>query len=282
MFGPSGQALSVGRVLGIPISLHWSLFALGLAYLLRDLSLYSATGAFVALLVSLLGTASVLIHELAHAFTGSRFGYRTRAIELHAFGGVAEIVGGPSSSAESSRHEIFISLAGPLANFALYVAFSALAAASAGHVYASAVLFTAARLNLVLTAINLLPCFPFDGGRALVGALRLRMGPVRGDRVAYTVGLALAAPGFILAIVFSQPILALFFYMAFDTCRQHRAALDASFGGARVVHAVTGGGPTLWDRLRSLVTPSREPRPPKLRVIKGGRFEEPPDRTARG
>lgn len=269
MLGSFGYALPVGRIFGIPVSIHWSLFALVIGFLLHDLARYPAAVAGLAFVVGALSVLSILIHELAHALAAHRFGCRTRSIELHAFGGVAQIVGGAPTSAQAARNDILIALAGPAANFVLYALLAGVASAVSPFGWTQLVLLSAARFNLLIGAFNLVPCFPLDGGRALLGGLRLKMGPVHGDRLAYTVGLYIAAPGMILAILISQPVMALLFYIAFDACRQHRAALDSSFGPSR------SDGASLWERVRGWFAPNREPRPPKLRVIRGGRYEEP-------
>jgi Zn-dependent protease len=277
--GTFGYALPAGRLFGIPISVSWTLLLLLAGITIPDLIRSGPSSALLSLCVGLVIVVSVLIHELAHALTGHRLGHPTRSIELHAFGGVAQLGG---SGWIAPRHDLLISLAGPLANFALYALLSGLAAPAGPSI--GSVLATAAHWNLAIGLFNLIPCFPMDGGRALLSTLRLRMGAVRGDRLAYTVGLWISVPGMIFGIATSSVLISLIFYIAFDRCRTMRAQIDASFGTGTVVRPFESPddqhSPGIVETLRSLFSRSREARPPKLRVIKGGRFEDPPDRRS--
>ena len=275
--GAFGYAIPIGRLRGIPLSLHWTLPALVVGLALHDMVRYSHQAALVQLAVGLIWGLSVLIHELGHATVAHRLGYRTQSIELHAFGGVAQIAGWMSP-----KHDILVSLSGPFANFALYFVFSGLASQLSG--VPRAIAAGGAQFNLVLGFFNLLPTYPFDGGKALLSALRVKMGPVKGDHLAYTIGLAIALPGLLFAVVTSSPLMALAFYIAFDACRVQRARLDAAFGGTVVrpfPHAdAKTGGTWLPDWLRGIFGRARDAQPPKLRVIKGGRFDEPPEKRS--
>ena len=119
-------------------------------------------GAALALL------ASVLIHELSHAFVALARGLRVRDITLFIFGGVATIKG----EAERPRDELLISVVGPLASFALAALFWALAQVPAlGDSPVGATLGYLALCNALLGALHLLPGYPLDGGRVLRSAI---------------------------------------------------------------------------------------------------------------
>src|ERR1043166_5162972 len=90
----------IGRVVGIPIYLHFSwliifgliVWTLSTGYFpahYPDLpaSSYWAKG----LVASLLFFVSILLHELGHAVAARRRGLRTRSITLFIFGGVAQL-----------------------------------------------------------------------------------------------------------------------------------------------------------------------------------------------
>lgn len=273
--GAFGYAMPLGRLRGIPLTLHWTLPALVVGLALHDLLRFSSHAALVQLGIGLIWGLSVLVHELGHALVAHRLGYRTQSIELHAFGGVAQVAGWMSP-----RHDVAVSLSGPIANFGLYVLLSLVARELSGT--ARLVVAGGASFNLMLGLFNLLPAYPMDGGRALLSALRVKMGPVKGDHLAYTIGLAISLPGLLFAVVTSSPLMALAFYIAFDACRVQRARLDAAFGGNVVRPFPHGdaGRSLLPDWLKGWFTRTREPQPPKLRVIKGGRFEEPPDKRS--
>ena len=136
-----------------------------------------ATYFSMAVTATLLFFASLLLHELAHAFTGRRYGVETRTITLFLFGGVAELAEEPKRATD----ELWIALAGPLMSFALFCVFWVLASASAlatMPVSLIEIFRYLALINLVLAVFNLIPAFPLDGGRVLRAWLWQRSGDV--------------------------------------------------------------------------------------------------------
>ncbi len=107
---------------------------------------------------------AVVIHELGHVVALRCFGARLGALFLDGSGLRLDYRG-----VLSPMQEVLSALAGPAAGL-LY----ALAAAWAGRVLKSEFFLCSAGLSLVLSAFNLLPALPLDGGRALWFALRLR------------------------------------------------------------------------------------------------------------
>ena len=107
---------------------------------------------------------SIVFHELSHALVARRHGLPIKGITLFIFGGVAEMDEEP----ETPRVELLMAIAGPLASFALALAFygSALAGAAWGLPQALlGVLGYLALINGMLAVFNLVPAFPLDGGR---------------------------------------------------------------------------------------------------------------------
>lgn len=134
----------------------------------------------VALVSATLFFASILLHELAHAWMARAFGMKVDRITLFLFGGVAQIDG----EAPSPRAEFWIAAVGPLVSLAIgglsLLIGSALVSGDAlrdperllstlGP--ASTLLFWLGPVNLVLALFNLVPGFPLDGGRVLRAAL---------------------------------------------------------------------------------------------------------------
>ncbi|MFN2442695.1 MAG: site-2 protease family protein [Thermoanaerobaculia bacterium] len=109
--------------------------------------------------------ASVIFHELSHAFVSNRLGFPIRRITLFIFGGVAHMHTEPTDP----KTEFEVAAAGPVASIFLWFAFlQAQAVAAAGGWVALHSLFeVSARLNLALALFNLVPGFPLDGGRLL-------------------------------------------------------------------------------------------------------------------
>lgn len=114
--------------------------------------------------------ASVLIHELSHAFVARTEGIRIHDIQLHIFGGWARLVGEPPTP----MAELRIAVAGPVSSFLLAIFFwlwllatRTLSGGSHEAMAAEAAFLYLAAANLFLAMFNLLPGLPLDGGRAL-------------------------------------------------------------------------------------------------------------------
>lgn len=193
-------SFTIGRMLGIPIALHytWILIAALLTFSLA--SRFAVThpewsGSVLwttALATSALFFLSLVLHELAHAFVARRAGLPVESITLFALGGIARI----RRDASSPGLEFRVAIVGPLASVA--IALLCLAAASAlrsaeAAAAAAAALQWLGYINFVLAAFNLLPAFPLDGGRVLRAIVWRSVGSVaRATRVAAQVGQAVA------------------------------------------------------------------------------------------
>ncbi len=163
------------RVRGIPIGAHWTwIFVFGLVvwslgtvvfpstYPGLDGSTYVVMGMAAALLLF----ASVLLHELGHAFRALREGMPIDGITLWLFGGVARLRGAPPGPGAEFRVAIF----GPVITLVIAVVFTALAIV--GNMVdlpaeVQGVASYLARINLIVLGFNLVPALPLDGGRVL-------------------------------------------------------------------------------------------------------------------
>jgi Zn-dependent protease len=162
----------LGTIRGIPVGLHWSM---ALVFTLLTVSLATAffpathpdlpAAAYwlMAVVAGVLFFASILLHELGHAWEAQRNGLPVNGITLFVFGGVAQISGRPKTAGVEFR----VAVAGPLVSFALVFVFGALSLLARDVAYLAAPSAWLARLNLVLALFNLLPGFPLDGGRML-------------------------------------------------------------------------------------------------------------------
>ena len=127
-----------------------------------------------------LGLLALLLHELGHLLTARSLGYRVRSLELWPFGAALTMDGGAGS--------LPVSLAGPLCG---------LTAAAMSLMMLRLLPQTAAvmepffLLNLTLSAVNLLPAEPLDGGRALAALLARTLGMRRARRFTAWTGLCL-------------------------------------------------------------------------------------------
>lgn len=198
------SSIRVGSVFGIPFYLHYS-FLLILPFLaysfgqhIKTLADYSAVGAgslglspYIWGLIIALGLfASVLLHELGHAFVARSCNIKTSGITLMIMGGVAQLEEMPSDPKEEAR----IAIAGPIVSvlvgfFAYFILYlydtTAYPDLSFGLSYLG-------HINIFLAGFNMLPAFPMDGGRILRSLLARNRPFISATRTAANVGKAFA------------------------------------------------------------------------------------------
>lgn len=127
-----------------------------------------------------LGALALLLHELGHLLVARGLGYEVRSMELWPFGAALSMNGGVGS--------LPVALAGPLGGLAaagMSLLLLRLIPRSAG------VMEPFFLINLSLSAVNLLPAEPLDGGRALSALLARRLGRRRARHAMAWTGLAL-------------------------------------------------------------------------------------------
>jgi Zn-dependent protease/CBS domain-containing protein len=164
------QAISLGRILGIPIGLDYSWFLifalvtwmLAASYYPSEFTNWPAAqywvvGAATAIMLFV----SVLLHELGHSVVAMRYKIPVRSITLFIFGGVAQIGAEPPSASA----EFWIALAGPVVSFALAIVFGLLRPIFVAVAPLLALAQYLAYINGTLAVFNLIPGFPLDGGR---------------------------------------------------------------------------------------------------------------------
>jgi len=123
-------------------------------------------------------------HEAGHLLCMRAFSCAPEHIVLHAFG--IDMVDRKSTGSYS--RDALISLAGPIGNLLLFLAFLP-AAPSAGLFLQS---FLAA--NGVLAGFHLLPVAPLDGGQALFSLLSLRLGTEKAGTVVWILSFVVLLP----------------------------------------------------------------------------------------
>ncbi len=203
-----GKSIRLFRIGGIPIGLHPSWFIIFFFLTFSLANGYFATRAaelpsvaiwVLGLATSILFFASVLAHELGHAFVALRNKIPVKSISLFFLGGLAEIDREPSAPGEEFR----IAIAGPMVSLTLALIFNSLAQFTGDLAYLSAAFSYLGRVNLLLGAFNMIPGFPMDGGRIL----RATIWKITGDyyRATQTASFTgrLVAFGFIAYGVFS-------------------------------------------------------------------------------
>ena len=183
----------LGSIRGIEIGVNWSWFVV-FALIVWTLAtgifpeenpgLGDATYVVMAVVAAAAFFASLLAHELGHAFQARRDGMEIDGITLWLFGGVARFKG----EFPSAGSEFRIAIAGPLVSLAIGVACVAVALVSL-PTEIDGVVSWLGYINLVLLVFNLLPALPLDGGRVLRSALWRAKGDFeRATRLAATIG----------------------------------------------------------------------------------------------
>jgi Zn-dependent protease/CBS domain-containing protein len=251
------ETLSLGRIAGVKVGIHWSALAI-VVLIVAGLASgqlpdeYPGHGPVdyvaAALVAAVLFLASLLAHELAHAIVARRNGVAVHSIVLWLLGGVAQLEGEPRTPGADFR----IAVVGPLTSLALGVAFGAVGYVAdlldAGRL-AVGVLAYLAGTNVLLALFNLIPAAPLDGGRVLRAALWRR----RGDREAAAVTAARAGrvAGFglvglglletLLTGTFSGVWLALigWFLISAATAEEQQARMGSRLSGVRVGDVMT-------------------------------------------
>jgi len=158
-------SLTVGRLAGATLRIHWSAVVIGVI-----LGLGLAQAGDLGVIAVIVGVvfffASILAHELAHAVVARHYGVSTTSIDLWALGGVARLDREPSSP----RADGWIAAAGPLCS--LIIGLATYGTALLLHRLDApqdlvAVLAWLGIINGLLAIFNMLPGAPLDGGRVV-------------------------------------------------------------------------------------------------------------------
>jgi Zn-dependent protease len=204
-----GRGWKIGSIGGIPIRLDssWIWIAVLFTYTRYVNVRVSATaddqGSAIALAIlsAALFFGSVLVHELAHAVTARLLGIPVGGITLVFWGGFTET----RAEDRGPRGEFLVSAAGPASSLALAGVFWLLSKTAPGSSITEMFGWLAS-INLILAALNSLPGFPLDGGRAfLAGVWKVTGDRRRASRAAsalgLTIGIALAGIAVLLLFV---------------------------------------------------------------------------------
>jgi Zn-dependent protease len=209
---PARGAVTLFHVRGIRIGIDYSwffvlfliIFVLSDSYrAVLDTGSGDALPYLLAVISALAFFASILLHELGHAFVAVRHGIGISDITLWMFGGVARM----NRDSDTPGTEFKVAIAGPLVTLAIGIACAAIGVASAGwsefwkamliegsaHTTpVLAVVAWLASINGLILVFNLIPAFPLDGGRVA----RAIAWKVTGDRNRATRGAARLGQGF--------------------------------------------------------------------------------------
>ena len=207
---PINWSFKAGRLFGIDIRIH-VIFILCVIVLLsmeaRDAKALNIP--FSQVLIYALGTYGllflvVLLHEFGHCFGARHVGGEADEILIWPLGGLAMV-----STPHNARAHMITTLAGPMVNVVICAIVSAVLVAKTGslgavpwnplHPMTPVVLFHMSTLDIwlmrlfgvsyLLLLFNMMPVFPFDGGRVLQAWLWPRKGYVASMEIATVVGM---------------------------------------------------------------------------------------------
>ena len=183
--------LELGRIAGIPIYLDMMFLLVMFVFSNRYFTSGDSQVISAGLLIIAGIIASILLHELGHAFAARLFKTGVSEIELTGLGGIARF---SSSLPRAVLPRVIIYLAGPAANLALYYGCMELAglAAKSGNGNVLHVLFELASINWLFFVFNLLPAYPLDGGHTLDAIAVKAFGGIWGQRIVATLGCLVA------------------------------------------------------------------------------------------
>ena len=200
------KQFQLGRIFGIPLIIDYSwlpvvvlhIWVVSRFWLVSEVQppLSPWHNLIIGSAITALFFASVLIHELSHAFVAKMDGIRIQDIQLHIFGGWARLIGEPPTP----MAELRIAVAGPISSFLLatffwlwLLAVERLSGGSTAAQAAGAAFLYLAAANFFLATFNLLPGLPLDGGRALRAILwQRRKDILSATRTAMKLGVCLA------------------------------------------------------------------------------------------
>ena len=95
--------------MGVPIRLHFTFVLLLIFLVVIGLGSNQSPANYILFIIAMV--ASVLLHELGHAFVSSRYGIRTLEIVMFPIGGVAR-----TERPAKPWEEFWVSIAGPAVN----------------------------------------------------------------------------------------------------------------------------------------------------------------------
>jgi Zn-dependent protease/predicted transcriptional regulator len=263
--------LTLGRVFGIKVGLHYSWFLIALLIVFSLSSQFHASNAewgrgvilTLSIVTAFLFFVSLLLHELAHSLVATSNGLPVREITLFALGGVSQIEKNPTSA----KVEFWMALVGPLTSAVIGMLCLLAAYASGGQASDPwiVVLQWLGIINIALAVFNLIPGYPLDGGRVLRAMIWWKTGDAdRSTKVA-------AKTGQVVAVVFIAIGIARFFagagigglWIAFigwfllQAARESylQVGLADAFAGVRVADVMTTDCPTVdgWLNVQNFV-----------------------------
>jgi len=206
---------------GVPVRFHFTFLLLAVLLAFAGLGGRQAA-TFEVIYIGLMFTC-VVLHELGHVLAARRYGIPTLEIVLYPIGGLARLGRMPRP-----RQELWIALAGPAVNVAIWGGIAAMFLVSSNMGQSPALLDgrpgvllqRIAVSNLFLAMFNMLPAFPMDGGRVLRALLARWKNEADATRTATIVGRAMAVAIGIYGLVSGQFLLIFIAFFVYSGATQ--------------------------------------------------------------
>jgi Zn-dependent protease/predicted transcriptional regulator len=208
-------SLYLGSYKNVKVFIHWTFSILLLWIIISNMRQGIPALDILWVIIFVLALfACVVMHEFGHALAAQKYGIGTKDIVLYPIGGVARLEKLP----EDPKQELWVAIAGPLVNIALFLILSVVLSFTGFNlenleleelkIRPNTILMYIASANLILALFNLLPAFPMDGGRVLRALLSIRLPRAKATQIAGGIGQFLAI-FFIFFGLFNNPILVL-------------------------------------------------------------------------
>ena len=242
------SSLQLGKIMGIPVQLHWSFLlvilyiawafasfsqqVLGRSYGFGEIEPAGLRWAY-SLIFSLVLFTCVALHELGHSYIALKNGIAIRSITLYIFGGVSAMEGIP----RNPRLELQMAFAGPAVSGILGLMGILLATLLDEGSPLGIMLWMLGLLNIILMLFNLLPAFPMDGGRLLRAWFATQMPYIKATQRAASIGKLFAIIMFVLGL-FSFNFILLFvaFFVYVGASEEEKATqISVSLESTRVI-----------------------------------------------
>ncbi|MCK6616779.1 MAG: site-2 protease family protein [Cyclobacteriaceae bacterium] len=244
-------SLSLGRVAGIQIFVHWTfLILIGWIVFINLKQGMSPVDILWSVLFILTLFACVTAHELGHALAAKRYHIKTRNITLLPIGGLAQL----ESMPEKPKEELVVALAGPAVNVIIALLLLPIVKLNPNLIDELDLsklnhqnfLISLMVVNIWLAVFNMIPAFPMDGGRVFRALLSFKFERHVATRVAASVGQLLAV-GFVFIGFFYNPFLifiGVFIFLGAQAEAQFAEA-KSLLGGFTVTDALMSDVPVL-------------------------------------
>jgi Zn-dependent protease/CBS domain-containing protein len=197
-------SIPAGKFLGIEVRIHLTFLALLAFVWMSESAMKGNPSPVRGLVLVALILASVVLHELAHAWVAIREAMRPKVVILLPIGGIPLTedppIPGASQKSETWKRDLRIAIAGPLVNLGIALISGAIVLAyfpqaqlwTKPFVHSNHLLRSLVWANLYLGLFNLLPAYPLDGGRVLRAWFSRTMDLAQATRRAISIAHAMA------------------------------------------------------------------------------------------